>query len=167
MSAPPAPLLRWLFKAPLVMYRANLGWLFGHRLARLTHRGRRSGRIRRTVVEVVRYDPRTREIVVAAGWGGQTDWYSNLAASPALEVRTGTIAYRPEHRLLATDELVWEVDGYVRRHPWVARWVFPRLLGLPTNAREARRREVIAATLRGVSFRPTAGGGTHFEDDRQ
>jgi deazaflavin-dependent oxidoreductase (nitroreductase family) len=159
--------LHWLFKAPLLIYRANLGWLFGHRLARLTHRGRRSGRIRRTVVEVVRYDPRTREIVVAAGWGGHTDWYRNIQDSPALEVRTGTTAYRPEHRLLTTDELVCEVDGYVRRHPWVARWVFPRLLGLPTDARESRRREVIAATLRGVAFRPSSHGGARTEAVRR
>ena len=43
-----------------------------------------------TVVEVVRFDPRTREIVVAAGWGGQTDWYRNIQRTPALEVRTGS-----------------------------------------------------------------------------
>jgi hypothetical protein len=50
----------WLFRVPLWRYRANLGWLFGHRLARLTHRGRRSGQIRQAVVDVVRYEPRTR-----------------------------------------------------------------------------------------------------------
>jgi deazaflavin-dependent oxidoreductase (nitroreductase family) len=153
--------VRWLFKVPLWLYRVDLGWLFGHRLARLTHRGRRSGRIRHTVVEVVRYEPRTREIVVAAAWGGQTDWYRNIQASPALEIRTGQTVYRPAQRFLTSDEMDREMRSYVRRHPWLERAVLPRLLGLPADASEPQRRAAIAATIRGVVFWPAGDGGTH------
>lgn len=151
--------MRWLFKVPLWLYRADLGWLFGHRLARLTHRGRRSGRIRQTVVEVVRYEPRTREIVVAAAWGGRTDWYRNIQASPALEIRTGGTAYRPAQHLLTSDELDRELRGYVRRHPWLARHLLPRLLGLPADASESQWRAAIDSTIRGVVFWPAADSG--------
>jgi deazaflavin-dependent oxidoreductase (nitroreductase family) len=160
--------MRWLFKVPLWLYRADLGWLFGHRLARLTHRGRlarlthrgrRSGRIRQTVVEVVRYEPRTREIVIAAAWGGQTDWYRNIQASPALEIRTGGTAYRPAQRFLTLDEMDREMRTYVRHHPWLARFVLPRLLGLPADASESQRRAAIAATIRGVVFWPATVSG--------
>ncbi len=158
-SAPPKRLGRWLLRAPLLLYRTNLGWVLGHRFACLSHRGRRTGRMRQTVIEVVRYDPRTREVVVAAGWGGRTDWYRNIQASPALEIRTGAVAYRPDQRFLAADELHHEVQRYVCRHPWIARYLLPRLLGLPVDAQESQRRAAIASTLRGVSFRPRVTGG--------
>jgi deazaflavin-dependent oxidoreductase (nitroreductase family) len=154
LSAPRTSVLSWLFRIPLWLYRARLGWLLDHRLARLTHVGRRTGRVHQTVVEVVRFDPRTREIVVAAGWGGQTDWYRNIQAVPALEIRAGRFAYRPSQRFLTADETYAEVQRYVRRHPWVSRYVFPYLLGLSVDAPEHERRTVVDATLRGVAFRP-------------
>ena len=154
LSTAPTGLIRWLFRAPLWLYRLHLGWLLGHRLAQITHVGRRTGRVRRAVVEVVRFDPRTREIVVAAGWGGRTDWYRNIQARPALEIRCGHLAYRPLQRFLTADETYLEVRRYVRRHPWVSRYVFPRLLGLSVDAPGDERRAVVDATLRGVAFQP-------------
>jgi deazaflavin-dependent oxidoreductase (nitroreductase family) len=136
------------------MYRVGLGWLFGHRLARITHVGRQSGRVRRTVVEVLRYDPRTHEIVVAAGWGGQTGWYRNLQAADPLEVRSGRTAYRPTRRFLSADETYAEVRAYIRQHRWLARLVLAVLLGIPVSAPERQQRAMVAATLRGVVFTP-------------
>jgi deazaflavin-dependent oxidoreductase (nitroreductase family) len=159
LSAPPTRLMRWCFRIPLWLYRANLGWLLGHRLARLTHRGRRTGQIHQTVVEVVRFDPHTREIVVAAAWGGQTDWYRNIQQSPALEVRSGRLSYLPSQRFLTPDETYQELRRYTQRHPWVARHVLPRLLGLPVDGPESQRRDAVDATLRGVAFRPRADAG--------
>jgi deazaflavin-dependent oxidoreductase (nitroreductase family) len=146
--------VRWAFRAPLRLYRANLGWLFGHHLARITHVGRRTRRSRKTVVEVVRYDPRTREIVVAAGWGDQTEWYRNILASPALEIRSGRTAYRPTQHLLTPEETYAEIQEYTRRHPWLARFTPARLLGIPFDATEPTRRAMVDATLGGVEFRP-------------
>jgi deazaflavin-dependent oxidoreductase (nitroreductase family) len=154
LSQPPNAVLRRALKLPLWLYRADLGWLLGHHLACITHRGRRTGRVRRTVTEVVRYDRRTREIVVAAGWGGRTDWYRNILAAPALEVRSGSTAYRPVQRILTADETYREVRGYVRRHPWLARLVLPGLLGIPLDAPQGEQRQIVDATLRGVAFRP-------------
>jgi deazaflavin-dependent oxidoreductase (nitroreductase family) len=159
LAAPPRPLLRWLFRVPLWLYRAHLGWLMGHRLARVTHVGRRTGQVHQTIVEVVRYEPRTREIVVMAGWGGRTDWYRNVQARPALEVRSGGLAYRPVQRFLTADETYREVRQYVRRHAWVARLLFPRLLGLSLDAPEREQRAVVDATLRGVAFLPAREPG--------
>jgi deazaflavin-dependent oxidoreductase (nitroreductase family) len=156
LTSPPTRLLRWIFRIPLLAYRLRLGWLFGHRFARLTHRGRRSGLVRRAVVEVVRYDRRTHEVVVAAGWGGRTDWYRNIQATPALEILTGTVAYRPSYRFLTADELYREIQGYARRHPLAGRFVLPRLVGVRPDAPEAEIRAAVEATLRGVLFYPRA-----------
>jgi hypothetical protein len=46
-----------LLRLPRLLYRVGLGWLLGHRLAEITHRGRTSGRIHHTVVEVLRFEP--------------------------------------------------------------------------------------------------------------
>ena len=91
----PYGLYRRLANAPRWCYRLGLGWLLGQRVMRLTHRGRTSGLIRQTVLEVLLYDPRTREVLVVSGWEGKTDWYRNIQHAPALEVRIGRVQYRP------------------------------------------------------------------------
>jgi deazaflavin-dependent oxidoreductase (nitroreductase family) len=63
--------------------------LLGHRLRYLIHRGRKTGKHRETILEVVGYDPHTPEVFVVAGWGERGDWYRNLVAAPAIEVRVG------------------------------------------------------------------------------
>ena len=158
-SSAPDGLTRILFRAPLWLYRLHLGWLLGHRFARLTHRGRRSGQVHQSVVEVLRFDPRTSELVVASGWGGRTDWYRNIQRLPALEVRTGGVSFRPAQRFLTTDQLCAEVRGYGHRHPWIARLLFPRLFGIPVDAPEPALRDRIEASLRGVAFQPDTNVG--------
>ncbi len=51
-----SPWMRRLARAPTRVYTAGFGWMFGHRFLVLTHRGRRSGREYRTMLEVVRWD---------------------------------------------------------------------------------------------------------------
>ena len=63
----PTGIVRVAFRLPVYLYRANLGWLLGHRGLLLTHRGRKSGRVYQTVLEVIRYDPATCESVVLSG----------------------------------------------------------------------------------------------------
>ena len=73
----PTGALRLAFRLPIYLYRLGLGRLLGHRFMLLTHRGRRSGRVYQTALEVVRYDPSLRETVVAsrliARWRSEPD----------------------------------------------------------------------------------------------
>jgi hypothetical protein len=41
--------------------------------------------------------------VVLSAWGEKADWYRNIEAVPALEVRTGGQRYVPEQRFLAPE----------------------------------------------------------------
>ena len=86
---PPRGLMRLLFRAPNVLYRLHLGRLLGHRFLQLTHRGRRSGALHQTVVEVVGRDRASGAYCVAAGWGKKSDWYRNILADPHVRVRVG------------------------------------------------------------------------------
>src|SRR5579884_3012404 len=70
----PSRLLRSALRVPVFLYRAGLGGLFGHHFLLLTHRGRKSGRVYQTVLEVVRYEPESGESVVVSGWGERSDW---------------------------------------------------------------------------------------------
>ena len=65
----PSGTLRLVFRLPIYLYRLNLGWLLGHRGLLLIHQGRKSGLLWETVLEVIRYDPATKESVVLSGWG--------------------------------------------------------------------------------------------------
>jgi deazaflavin-dependent oxidoreductase (nitroreductase family) len=153
----PSPVLRACFNAPAWLYRVGLGRLLGHRFLLLTHRGRTSGRVYRTVLEVVHYDPRTRESIACSAWGTRADWYRNITASPPIAVETGGQRYEnPSSRVLASEENYPIVAGYVRRLPAIARPLAYRL-GLDVRGPQDERRAHSQRLLM-VAFRPGATG---------
>ena len=155
LRAKPVGFLRRVFRFPILLYRWHLGWLFGHRFLLLTHRGRKTGLVRRTVLEVVQYDPATRESVVISGWGGAADWYRNIQAQPASEVRTGRRRYSPQQRLLSPDEVATVAATFERRHPIEAR-LAPRVLAWLgwSHGDERPSWRALATEIPMVAFRP-------------
>lgn len=79
---------RFLMRAPIGMYRAGLGFLFGTRLIMLEHVGRSSGATRFVVLEVVSR-PTPTTVVVASAVGPRAQWFQNLAVEPNCHVSTG------------------------------------------------------------------------------
>lgn len=152
LRSKPTGIVRLAFKLPIYLYRAKLGWLLGHRFLLLTHRGRKSGCARHTVLEVLLYDPATHESVVVSAWGEDSDWYRNLRATPAVEVRTGRERYAPAQRFLSSDEVYAAVADYEGRHPFFSRLV-SRMLGSPLDGTEAARTN-FASHVRMVAFTP-------------
>jgi deazaflavin-dependent oxidoreductase (nitroreductase family) len=152
LESKPAGALRLAFRLPIYLYRLDLGWMLGHRFLLFVHLGRKSGLLRETVLKVILDDPATRESVVLSAWGEKADWYRNIEAVPALEVRTGGQRYVPEQRLLAPEVNHAVISDYGQRHPLAFR-VFARLFGYPLEGTEAARREA-ACSLRLVAFRP-------------
>jgi deazaflavin-dependent oxidoreductase (nitroreductase family) len=149
----PRGVLRALLRAPIWLYRAHLGWVFRRRLLYLVHRGRRTGARREVVVEVVDFRPDLPEAVVVAAWGPNPDWYRNLQAAPAVEVRIGRDRWlNPEHRRLEPDETLRALRTYQRKHPRAWRRLAP-LLGFPADPDDPRWPEV-AATVKALAFRP-------------
>lgn len=158
----PRGLVRLLLRSPIWFYRAGLGALFGHRLLYLAHRGRRTGARREVVVEVVRYDPAGPEAVVVAAWGGTPDWFRNLRAAPAIEVRVGRQRWQvPDHRELDAAEVHRTLLAYQRDHPRAWRRLAP-LLGFPADPDDARWPEV-AARVHALAFTPGGGPGSARE----
>ena len=129
ISKPPSGLLRLLLRLPIALFRLRLGWLLGQRFLLLEHIGRKSGQVRKTVVEVVGHDYASDTYSIASGWGKRAQWYQNLLATPQITIHVGRrhlkvcaeavppaegarmlLAYRQKHHL-ATRELSQMLTG--------------------------------------------------------
>lgn len=152
LQSRPRGIIRHLLRLPIFLYRRHLGWLLGHRFLLLTHRSRKRGIIRRTVLEVVRFDPRTHESIVVSAWGTHADWYRNIQTAPALKIQTGTECYIPVQRTLSPDEAYGWLTVWEREHP-IEAWIIPKVLGIPYDGSE-RSRQALVAAVRLVAFRP-------------
>ena len=86
---------RWLVRAPIALFRAGFGFLFGGRLMMLEHVGRTSGEPRYIVLEVLTR-PNSNEMVIASGLGRQSQWFQNIVANPNCHLSIGA------RRVLAT-----------------------------------------------------------------
>ena len=155
----PSRFLKLVFGAPAWLYRLGMGWVLGTRFLALTHRGRRSGRTRRTILEVLSFDPKTKESVVASAYGTGADWYQNLQAEPALRIETGRWHYAPRQRFLTKEEAEVAANRFCREHPWEAR-VVPRVLpaidaAIPTDPGASPAD--LLASLPMVAFWPEGG----------
>jgi deazaflavin-dependent oxidoreductase (nitroreductase family) len=128
---------RPLVRAPLVLYRAGLGAVFGSRMLLLEHTGRRSGQTRRVVLEVVwRTGP--GRYVVASGFGERAQWFRNITAEPRVRVSVaGRRSVPARARLLDPAEGGEVLAHYIaaddKRWTWF-RQVLERTLGRPVTA---------------------------------
>ncbi|GHO50296.1 nitroreductase family deazaflavin-dependent oxidoreductase [Ktedonospora formicarum] len=154
LTAPlkPKGLLKWAFHLPRYLYRWHLGWLLGHRFLMLTHLGRKSGRRRQTVLEVVHYNPKTQECIVVTGYGTQSDWYRNIQVHPAIEVQVGRQRYTPQQRMLSAEETVHLLEEYQQRHPKVFR-AFMRFIGYAYDG-TPEALSALCSILKMVALRP-------------
>jgi deazaflavin-dependent oxidoreductase (nitroreductase family) len=158
LTVPSAPtgVLKWAFLLPRYLYRWHLGWMLGHRCLMVTHIGRKTGRRRETVLEIVHYNPATHECIVVSGYGDHADWYRNIQAHPALEVQVGCQRYQPEQRNLSPEETLTLLTDYQHRHPQLFRLLL-RILGYAYDGTPEGLR-MAAQLLQGVAFRPQAEG---------
>lgn len=108
---------RPLVRAPIWIFRARLGAIFGGRLLMLEHLGRRTGRPRLMVLEVVDR-PDTRAYVVVSGFGCRAQWFRNIEAEPHVRIYQGSS--RPVPALaepLAVEQAVAALARYANAHP--------------------------------------------------
>ena len=125
---------RRLMRAPIWIYKARAGALFGSRLLMLGHIGRKSGAPRYVVLEVVGgSSPDT--YVVASGFGRKAQWFRNIQANPRVRVYAGSHApRRATARILDQQEADRALAAYVSRHrkAWEQmRPVLEETLGVP------------------------------------
>lgn len=129
---------RWLMRAPIRLYRARLGFLFGSRTLMLEHLGRKTGATRHVVLEVIDH-PTPDTYVVASGFGDRAQWFRNIQAHPHVRVTVGTHGPAPATaRVLPQDEADEALRNYITRHPraWERfKSILENTLGTPITER--------------------------------
>lgn len=106
---------RWVVRAPIPLFRAGLGWLFGGRLMLVEHLGRTSGQPRYVVLEVIERE--ANAIRVASGYGTRAQWLKNLAATPAARLWVGRSKGVPAtSRILPDSDAAAVLARYARVH---------------------------------------------------
>lgn len=132
---PPRGMARLLYRLPTWLFRLRLGWLLGERFLLLTHRGRKSGLPRQTVLEVLQHDKAGDTYAVLSGWGEKADWRRNVEKTPDVVIHVGSRQF-PAHatRLDSADSERIILD-YARRNPLAIR-VLPRMMGYKIDGTE-------------------------------
>jgi deazaflavin-dependent oxidoreductase (nitroreductase family) len=162
MAARTAALLRvrWFVRAPIALYRARLGFVFGSRLLMLEHTGRNTGARRHVVLEVVSR-PRPGNYVVVSGFGDRAQWFRNVRANPDVRIWISGGRPRPATaRLLGADEAAAALAAYVDAHPraWAAlKPVFEATLATAIDDRHTSL-PMIALAITGPGTRPIRVG---------
>jgi len=132
--------VRWIVRAPITLYRARMGLVFGTRMLMLEHAGRKTGARRYVVLEVVSH-PRPGTYVVASGFGTRAQWFRNVRADPRVRIWLGSHRPAPATaRLLGHEEAASALAAYAARRPraWATlKPVFEETLGARIDNQEA------------------------------
>lgn len=113
----PRGISKFFFRMPIALFHARLGFLFGHRFVLLTHIGRKSGKPRENVLEIVRYDHSNSSCIIASGWGEKSDWYQNVSLNPKIKYQIGNQVISGVAIRLSKQEASIELIDYAKRHP--------------------------------------------------
>jgi deazaflavin-dependent oxidoreductase (nitroreductase family) len=130
--------LKLFFKIPILFARMGFaGWehLFGLEWMLLITTGRKSGKKRYSMVDVLLYDRESDTYFIEVGFGKCSDWYQNIRANPLFEAQVR------RHRFsAAAEELPQQKAGevmvnFVRRRPAYSRSIM-KMVGIPFTTEE-------------------------------
>jgi deazaflavin-dependent oxidoreductase (nitroreductase family) len=116
-KAKPTGLFKWFLHAPTWIYRARLGFVMGKRFLMIEHRGRKSAKLYRTMLEVAGRNAERNEWIVTSGTGPKADWYRNVEAGGVEAVWLGSKRHRAGVRFLDPTEAAEVMNRYEQQHP--------------------------------------------------
>ncbi len=118
-------MVKALFKVPVWMYQAHLGFLFFGSLIVIVHRGRKSGNRYVTGLEMI--DRCDDELFVLSLWGAKSDWYRNIEANGVDQLWDGTKRTGASFRVVASDEAFGILSKTEKAHKRLVRFFWPRM----------------------------------------
>ncbi|MGH8873028.1 MAG: nitroreductase family deazaflavin-dependent oxidoreductase [Acidimicrobiia bacterium] len=122
----------------------------------LEHRGRKTGKLRRTVLEVVANPPDA--LYVAAAWAAESDWLKNIEANPQVMVHCGFERFRTDAQVIEEDVARSVLADYAEQHSGAFRRLACFMLADPALT-VAENIDRVASTIPFVKLpRPVAGG---------
>ena len=145
---PPRGMLRFFFRFPIYMARMGFhGWerLIGVQWMLLTTVGRKSGKKRYAMVDVLVHDRATDTYFIEVGFGQRSDWYRNMQATPRFEAQVGRRKFHATAEELPSDRTADVMVDFVRRRPVYAKSVM-KTVGI-TFTTEAELRQMASHWL--------------------
>lgn len=122
----PSGLLKFFFKVPLLMHKLGFGgWekLIDAQWMLLTTTGRKSGKRRETLVDVMDYDKTADTYYIEAAYGSNADWFKNIQATPHFEAQVGRRKFSALAEILTEGDTGEMLVQFFRRKPAYTRSV--------------------------------------------
>jgi deazaflavin-dependent oxidoreductase (nitroreductase family) len=141
--SPPRGLLARFARLPILLYKLRLGWLLDSRFLLLSHRGRKTGKARFAVLEVVARDRANGTYFVAAPWEKKADWFSNVSANPEVQITVASKRMAATAEILSAEESQRILAAYGQRHRLAAS-ALARLFAHSSFDSIARSMQVVA-----------------------
>ena len=88
----PSSLQKFFFKIPVWVHKIGFGgWerIIGAQWMLITTTGRKSGKPRETMLDVMDYNATTDTYYVEAAYGSRADWVRNIQANPRFKAQVG------------------------------------------------------------------------------
>ncbi len=139
---PPRGWLKYFFKVPVYVARMGFaGWerLIGVEWMLLTTVGRKSGKKRYTMVDVLLHDKDKDTYFIEVGFGKNSDWYRNILANPAFEAQVGRRKFHAIAEELPRERTADVMVNFVRRRPAYSKSVM-KLVGITYTTEEELRK---------------------------
>ncbi|MBI5934877.1 MAG: nitroreductase family deazaflavin-dependent oxidoreductase [Chloroflexi bacterium] len=137
----PNALQKFFFKLPVWMHKVGFGgWekLIGAEWMLITTRGRKSGKPRDAMVDVMDYDAATDTYYIEAAYGSRADWVRNIQASPVFEARVGRRKFSATATPLSNDGAGELMVKFFRKKPAYTRSVMA-MVGMKFEGEEELR----------------------------
>lgn len=122
----PGPFLKFFLKVPLLLHKAGLGgWekLVGAEWMLIATTGRKTGKRREAMVDVMDYDKATDTYYIEAAYGTRADWYKNIQSNPVFEAIVGRRKFRARANTLSSEGTADMLVKFYRAKPFYTRSV--------------------------------------------
>ena len=125
---PPRGLKSIPWRIPILFYKLGLGWMLGSRFLLLTHTGRKTGKVRQNVLEIIHHSSENHSYYVVSGFGTRSHWYQNIKQDPRVRIQVGSNCMAADSQRLEPDEAENIFLSYTQNNPQSIRGL-AKLLG--------------------------------------
>ena len=93
----------------------------------LSVKGRNSGKIRQTVLEIIHHLPEDQTYYVASGFGTRSQWFQNLQNDPRVIIQVGSKRLNATGHRVEPEEAGIVFVAYAQKYPQAIRWLTKKL----------------------------------------
>ena len=138
---PPKGWTKYFFKIPVYFARIGFfGWekIFGLDWMLLITTGRKSGRKRYSMVDILLYERETDTYYIEVGFGKKSDWYQNIQTNPIFEAHVYRRKFTAKAEELSVENAADMMVNFVRRRPLYSKSVM-KVVGITINSESELR----------------------------